>query len=677
MRSIENNSNMKGNGMTNMRKKYVKSIFLIPIIFLLSLAGCEKNTNKENNTLPNDSSIVIDNSSTTEVEDTTIWENLSERFFAYGYSRNELLRFFKNNGAKVTSDIFGNEDEVYTIKSGTPSMYNAISYCPNQDIFIIGSYRKEELTIGNIVYVYEYTSSSKSYYYQPLTNSEFIGSYQFAEINTKTYNVNNAIEMRFNYSLSLIGDGYKLPDYNKVTTRKTGYNDENNISKYVYNYLTLSWEYAHNIFVKIKNENITGIYNKTDFSSIDLNKISFQNSKVKYDNQSHSIIANNVPDGIRVDYSPKDVVKPGEYTIKARFYDPKNNCVGEKEAKLVIDDLFDVSIKYMYGDIELGRYSGKLHYGDSLNEFAKENIPEGYKLNETVLSWSGFENQTLEVQVLAEMEGYMKVMSDTNQYLNNKYIPVEVITHAYQSSEELSLVPYGDTHPVSFYIYDIKSIEFCNSLDFDCKFLNKTSLFTNLESVDISNMKYLKEIPNCFFDGCKKLTTVTAVNMNYLTRIGGYFLKDTNIINFNFDLSNVEYIGRNFMHNALCGTTTNTESRTITIDLPSLKQILYYNSNNSSCEGGEVYYPHFLFQNRNHDNVKVNLILYDFVVTDFMFGCWSGEYVLDSLDLPGEHVYYSKLNLDIYTNKVSEQINGISKLTGSIQVYQTSKFFED
>ena len=81
---------------------------------------------------------------------------------------------------------------------------------------------------------------------------------------------------------------------------------------------------------------------------------------------------------------------------------------------------------------------------------------------------------------------------------------------------------------------------------------------------------------------------------------------------------------------------------------------------------GEVNFLYFLYQSKRNDNCIVNLKMYDFLLTNTMFKSYHG--VWDDNDLQ----YYSFVNLNVYTNKLSSQERLLADLPGIVNIYKLS-----
>ena len=303
------------------------------------------------------------------------------------------------------------------------------------------------------------------------------------------------------------------------------------------------------------------------------------------------------------------------------------------------------------------------HFGDDLVKIASAYVPSDYIIINDSLEWAIIGDQDITVDLMSEYEGYLKIAS-TNPNIDDKYLSYELIDYSYKVDDNqiISMVPYGENSAVEFFFNEITGIEFCNSLYIYSNFLYKTSKLSNLETVNISNMKYLTEIPDGFFYGCKNLKTIIGHNLKQLTSIGDRFLQNTNIVTFDLDLTNVTKIGKSFLRDALTGA----DYRKITIDMPSLQSIGGTKSGEIIDYEGQVNFLYFLYQSKRNDNCIVNLKMYDFLLTKTMFKSYHGVWV------DTDFQYYSFVNLNVYTNKLSSQERLLLDLPGIVNIYKLS-----
>ena len=586
-----------------------KLLFLLPIMFVsIGLCNCSSpNVSSESSDdITNDSDNTGENDSSNDNVDVKEWNSVSDLYFGYGVKKNDIDKFFINNGTKVNDSIHIDDEYysyqkvnstiIYGINNGSFNISNALTNREIKDVEVTNAFGVTKV-IKATVYT-EYVTSISVNYYDSMNKAVFGASYNGTIIDSDL-EIIDAQSGTYNYFISKIGDGYILPSYSEVDVRKveSTLDIDSSVPSICYSLLKTSMSLFNDVVKEIgSNYSVTALYDENDWNDINWDMVQFTNQEVVYDGKTHSLYAANVPDGVKVSYSEKELSSPGEHVIVATFYDPKGRQIGSKSAVLFINDEFDISFKFYYGENLLSEKTLPAHYGEDLISIADEYVPDGYIIANDNLEWAVIGDQDIEVDLMGDHEGYLKILSDTNAELNGKYLSYEIIDYSYIVSENqiISMTPYGENQPIEFFLDEINGIEFCNSLFIYSDFLFKSSQMINLTSVDISNMKYLAEIPNGFFYGCKNLKTVTGHELDYLNKIGDNFLQNTNLINFDIDFSNVTYIGRCFMRDALIGE----ESREITIDLPSLQSIYGATSGDISDYEGEYNHVYFLYQSK-------------------------------------------------------------------------------
>ncbi len=589
----------------------------------------------------------------------------------YGIIKNDIDNFFKKNGKKVNDSIHIDDEYysyqkvnstiIYGINNGSFSISNAFTNSEIKDVEVTNAFGVTKV-IKATVHT-EYVSSIIVNYYDSMDKAIFEASYNGAIIDSNI-DIIDTQSGTYNYLISKIGDEYILPNYSDVVVRKTEstFNIDSSVPSICHSFLKTSMSLFNDIVKKINsNYSVTALYNENDWNNINWDLVQFTNKEIVYDGKAHSIYAMNVPDGVKVSYSDEEIVDPGDHIIQATFYDPKGHEIGSKTAKLFINDEFEITLKFYYGNNLLSQQIISAHFGDDLAKIASAYVPCDYIVTNDNLKWALIGDQDIIVDLMSEHEGYLKITS-TNPNIDGKYLSYELIDNSYKVNDNqiISMIPYGESSAVEFFLDEITGIEFCNSLYIYSDFLYKTSKLSNLETVNISNMKYLTEIPNGFFYGCKNLKTIIGHDLKQLTSIGDSFLQNTNIVTFDLDLTNVTKIGKSFLRDSLTGA----DSRKITIDLPSLHSIGGTKSGQIIDYQSEVDFLYFLYQSKRNDNCVVNLKIYDFLLTDTMFKSY--HHVWDNNNMQ----YYSFVNLNVYTNKLSSQTRLLTNLPGSVNIFE-------
>lgn len=589
----------------------------------------------------------------------------------YGIIKNDIDNFFKKNGKKVNDSIHIDDEYysyqkvnstiIYGINNGSFSISNAFTNSEIKDVEVTNAFGVTKV-IKATVHT-EYVSSIIVNYYDSMDKAIFEASYNGAIIDSNI-DIIDTQSGTYNYLISKIGDEYILPNYSDVVVRKTEstFSIDSSVPSICHSFLKTSMSLFNDIVKKINsNYSVTALYNENDWNNINWDLVQFTNKEIVYDGKAHSIYAMNVPDGVKVSYSDEEIVDPGDHIIQATFYDPKGHEIGSKTAKLFINDEFEITLKFYYGNNLLSQQIISAHFGDDLAKIASAYVPCDYIVTNDNLKWALIGDQDIIVDLMSEHEGYLKITS-TNPNIDGKYLSYELIDNSYKVNDNqiISMIPYGESSAVEFFLDEITGIEFCNSLYIYSDFLYKTSKLSNLETVNISNMKYLTEIPNGFFYGCKNLKTIIGHDLKQLTSIGDSFLQNTNIVTFDLDLTNVTKIGKSFLRDSLTGA----DSRKITIDLPSLHSIGGTKSGQIIDYQSEVNFLYFLYQSKRNDNCVVNLKIYDFLLTDTMFKSY--HHVWDNNNMQ----YYSFVNLNVYTNKLSSQTRLLTNLPGSVNIFE-------
>lgn len=589
----------------------------------------------------------------------------------YGIIKNDIDNFFKKNGKKVNDSIHIDDEYysyqkvnstiIYGINNGSFSISNAFTNSEIKDVEVTNAFGVTKV-IKATVHT-EYVSSIIVNYYDSMDKAIFEASYNGAIIDSNI-DIIDTQSGTYNYLISKIGDGYILPNYSDVVVRKTEstFSIDSSVPSICHSFLKTSMSLFNDIVKKINsNYSVTALYNENDWNNINWDLVQFTNKEIVYDGKAHSIYAMNVPNGVKVSYSDEEIVDPGDHIIQATFYDPKGHEIGSKTAKLFINDEFEITLKFYYGNNLLSQQIISAHFGDDLAKIASAYVPCDYIVTNDNLKWALIGDQDIIVDLMSEHEGYLKITS-TNPNIDGKYLSYELIDNSYKVNDNqiISMIPYGESSAVEFFLDEITGIEFCNSLYIYSDFLYKTSKLSNLETVNISNMKYLTEIPNRFFYGCKNLKTIIGHDLKQLTSIGDSFLQNTNIVTFDLDLTNVTKIGKSFLRDSLTGA----DSRKITIDLPSLHSIGGTKSGQIIDYQSKVDFLYFLYQSKRNDNCVVNLKIYDFLLTDTMFKSY--HHVWDNNNMQ----YYSFVNLNVYTNKLSSQTRLLTNLPGSVNIFE-------
>ena len=272
-------------------------------------------------------------------------------------------------------------------------------------------------------------------------------------------------------------------------------------------------------------------------------------------------------------------------------------------AKLGEPKVYDVSIKYVYPsrnrnsytvertNVSLPYHTDLFDYLDVLPEslieyrmLGEDNYynpitVNGKNIDEKNNGWPSAANLEITVMVEPLYEDYFVVGSSTNKNIDGKMLPYSVLDKMFRhleiDSETIHTTkPYGSDLSVAYKLSDIESIKFKNGSflpgDNDLHMYLQTfhGLLPNLKTIDLSEMIYIKEIPQGFFFGAENIENVIAPSLPHLEVIGGGFMSYNNIKNFDFDFSNVEIIGDGFLNYAF-----SSDIESVNIDLSKLTSI--------------------------------------------------------------------------------------------------------
>ena len=96
---------------------------------------------------------------------------------------------------------------------------------------------------------------------------------------------------------------------------------------------TFIGDYEH--YNEIPNRNATLTINKANYN---MSNVKFNNTTVTFDNKSHSIIANGIPEGVKVTYTNNGKINVGTYKITANFVgdNTRYNSIPSKTVILTI-----------------------------------------------------------------------------------------------------------------------------------------------------------------------------------------------------------------------------------------------------------------------------------------------------------------------------------------------------
>lgn len=623
-------------------KRRVLIIFatlLLMSVFAFSLSACNSN---------DDSSNTDDNTNTVN---TIAADSL---VFGYNVDKNALTNFFIENGEKQNQ----NEQE-YVISNNLATIY----YYPQTNKFNIFRQITKNSTLEEAAaaYKYEWTCEIEISLYDLLSNAKYIGSYHHIAVNLNTLNVAAEYTANFKFTVDKYNaaqemSSFSTTQYNAQITDATDWSsasrmfDSKTEGETIFNQFQYCIDAVSQIFLDISSVQFSTHYDNTDYTAIDFSKTTFENAVHNFDNETHSIYAQNVPNNVLVQYDGNNQSDIGIHTVTAIFKDARGSVLFSLSANIEITDVFNVTVEYIYGNIVsvngergfvVGTQTFKAKYNSNILDYC--DFPDGFVWKDTSdnwqeflrddYTWKGYGDQTFAVSVVPQYEGYVQVTSDTNKGVNNAIIPYAALCSTYEDNTKSAQL-FGSGDLVAFKPSDIKTIKIFNT-DYLSSF--DGTYYTSLETIDLSDCIHLKSIyPDeygayGFFDNCKNLKTINAPNLPNLKVIGNNFLANTNIINFNFDMSAVEEIGRNFLYNSLYGD----ENRIINIDLKSISSI-----NMNGFLGSKDYTA----------IPTINLFIYDFKIT---YAGWFDKKASCNIYVSSQVDYYKTLfaeylNISIY-----------------------------
>lgn len=86
------------------------------------------------------------------------------------------------------------------------------------------------------------------------------------------------------------------------------------------------------------------IMENPDFGKPSLNDIVFEDIKIPYDGEEHSVEVLGLPEGYTVEYTGNNVKEVGTYTVTAKIYDSAHTFVRELTATITIVEKADVEL---------------------------------------------------------------------------------------------------------------------------------------------------------------------------------------------------------------------------------------------------------------------------------------------------------------------------------------------
>ena len=165
----------------------------------------------------------------------------------------------------------------------------------------------------------------------------------------------------------------------------------------------------------------------------DLSKVTFNNSTITYDGNSHSIKAGGVPSGVEVVYTNNEQTNVGTYKITAKFYS-NNKLLTTKEATLTIKpkSIATVTIESIANQIYTGKAVKPIVVVKDGNKTLKENTDysvsysNNISVGEAKITISGLNNYNSYTQKTFKIIKQDTTISVTGISLNKTTTSIEV-----------------------------------------------------------------------------------------------------------------------------------------------------------------------------------------------------------------------------------------------------------
>ena len=593
-----------------MKRLFLALLAAVCVIMAAGLTGCAGKTDESGTgELPGEGELPGGGGQQTNYIDA------GELVFGYNADDKALARYFEQNGT-----LYDPAENVYVIAGELAAVY----YDTDDREFELYREITKKRSLSNYVYEYSWASRIKIRLWDTVENAEFAGAYSQSTLDMNSLNVVAYYIAGIMYEVKDFKSESEICDFSAARyvaeiTDAADYGaakehfEAEREGETVFSGFQPCIQAVREIFSEASGVEFSNRYDAANYENIDFSQTVFSDVTVRFGGEAVTALAENGPKNVLTEYEGNVREEPGIFTAKVTFKDPKGVVLKTLTAKMEITDIYNVTVRYALGKDDMGESEGYIvgeqrfsaKYGADILPLCA--FPEGFVHKDTsqsvfpeTYSWSGYCDQIFTVSVRAEYEGYICVRSDTNYALDGQIIPFEDIT-AFETTDSLqSTVPFGGEESILFRFSDIKSVKFMNTEKIDSVF--GTAVLENLESVDMSECVYLEYIPDNFFEGCKKLHTVTAPVLPELKEIGNDFLRDTDIVNFDFDISGVRTIGMNFMSNALGGE----RPRTIVLDLKSIENI-----NTAGLK--------FLYNKAYTGQPVVNVYLYDYIMKPYDF----------------------------------------------------------
>ncbi len=203
------------------------------------------------------------NSDCTLVGNAYKYDNASDVVFLGGLvDYNILVEYIQENWTKRTLGNIETEDEdliYYYIKYGISAEYNEIYFYPSDKLFKWSKTKTNNLTLGQVVNSYQYTSQITATYGETMDKASFQAVYACESIDLRNLVVRDSVSVSFKYQISKISTGILLQDFRNIKytySMSNPYNnfDDQEFAEELYELIQDSMYYFQNQLLKINNQ---------------------------------------------------------------------------------------------------------------------------------------------------------------------------------------------------------------------------------------------------------------------------------------------------------------------------------------------------------------------------------------------------------------------------------------
>lgn len=282
---------------------------------------------------------------------------------------------------------------------------------------------------------------------------------------------------------------------------------------------------------------------------------------------------------------------------QSNWLDSKTTSTNSSTKTQSEDITYTATCHYTMNDYEVSSNTFTIKRSELTEENLKKklSIPDEYELLKTDLNnclTSEFDeiNKTINyyISLKGQYEGYIYINS-TDASANKKLVPISILYVRPNENTYKTVTDYYG-NPVTYKASNITKIKIknCRTMSFMFTISDYSySYFSSLSELDVSELKYVKDVPDNFFAYCENLHKVIwGEGFKYTNRIGSSFFAGTSLSSCKLDLSYVTSIGHSFLYNSL---TDLDEDASITF---------YALTKSADCA---------LYQYKMNSNTKVNI----------------------------------------------------------------------